>query len=570
MEHKRRMRDERWLAGGVLGVLGVLVVSIWMSGCGREPVVARYHGGEISRAQYESWRELYGLEDDPDARERNLVEMASRQTLAEAAQAAGRGDSLSVRMALLDAEAQRLARALGARRKAGIEIAPEVLEQAIEEAAQGSHWPKRVRLRNLFKRTPPGASPGAVEALRSRMRALRGELAAGADFALLAAAESESQTRFRGGMMGFIKPGQLDPKIEAIAFGLEPGALSPVIETPDGFTLLRCEEVREATVQDPDQVRARVLAGLRKKRSEALDAELSAQLLAGVEIDLQPLLLTSAPQDAIVIRVEGRPMLRANEVRALFRHRGFRRPLTEVDPAALETRIKALAVSLRASDRARGQKIDRQPEVAQALRWDRLGILASEEIAARVQQRFVPLDDQAVRAQFEAHPRRYRWRASFQLAAIALRAGRNNLRAQHARARRIAGDLAHGRVSFADAAAANSELPSASHGGMLGWLSRQRVSSLGPSVWAVVQRLEPGQISELVEQQEDLAGDTTLWILELIDRKPARPMRFEEARRRAKNDLGNQRLRELEQQVLAEVEAGLDLVLQEPWPIPAP
>lgn len=95
---------------------------------------------------------------------------------------------------------------------------------------------------------------GQDEEARQRIRALRGELEAGADFRELAAEHSQdpsvSQNR---GDLGFISRGQFVAPFEEAAFALEPGEVSGPVETRFGYHLIKVfEERSEASVDCDD------------------------------------------------------------------------------------------------------------------------------------------------------------------------------------------------------------------------------------------------------------------------------------------------------------------------------
>lgn len=75
---------------------------------------------------------------------------------------------------------------------------------------------------------------------------------ADADFAAIAQEKSTDQgTRFQGGDMGFLVPGErdeegelrLDPILEEAVFQLEPGEITPVLRTESGFHILKVDHV---------------------------------------------------------------------------------------------------------------------------------------------------------------------------------------------------------------------------------------------------------------------------------------------------------------------------------------
>jgi parvulin-like peptidyl-prolyl isomerase len=93
---------------------------------------------------------------------------------------------------------------------------------------------------------------------RADAEAVRARAAAGEDFAALAKEVSQAGTKDSGGLLGTIHKGDIAPELEASAFSIPTGSVSPVIEMTHGFHVLKVdarteerlkplEEVREAT-----------------------------------------------------------------------------------------------------------------------------------------------------------------------------------------------------------------------------------------------------------------------------------------------------------------------------------
>ena len=80
----------------------------------------------------------------------------------------------------------------------------------------------------------------AKQAAIAKLNDLRAQVLAGADFATLAKANSEDPGSAKeGGYLGFFKRGELVPEYEAASMKLEPGQLSPVVQSQFGFHLIQ-------------------------------------------------------------------------------------------------------------------------------------------------------------------------------------------------------------------------------------------------------------------------------------------------------------------------------------------
>lgn len=100
-----------------------------------------------------------------------------------------------------------------------------------------------VDISHILKQVKPGGS--SKEEAENRIMAIKQKIEAGEDFNELAKEYSEDPgTSMRGGDLGFIKRGDFVPEFEEVAFKLEPGQLSDVVQTQFGFHLIKMIEKR--------------------------------------------------------------------------------------------------------------------------------------------------------------------------------------------------------------------------------------------------------------------------------------------------------------------------------------
>ncbi len=79
---------------------------------------------------------------------------------------------------------------------------------------------------------------------------------------------SECPTALQGGLLGEARRGQLYPELDAVLFQLEPMVLSPVLESPLGFHVLRCDAIHPAGRLPLNQVREKIREHLQEKRRQ--------------------------------------------------------------------------------------------------------------------------------------------------------------------------------------------------------------------------------------------------------------------------------------------------------------
>jgi peptidyl-prolyl cis-trans isomerase SurA len=102
----------------------------------------------------------------------------------------------------------------------------------------------------------PTASPAEKNKARAKADSLRAEIKAGGDFERVAKRESmDAGTKDLGGDLGWRRRGDLPEELERYLFGvfaMRPGDISPVIESPFGFHIIRLDRANP-----PAEVKAR-------------------------------------------------------------------------------------------------------------------------------------------------------------------------------------------------------------------------------------------------------------------------------------------------------------------------
>jgi peptidyl-prolyl cis-trans isomerase C len=97
------------------------------------------------------------------------------------------------------------------------------------------------------------AAQAKIEAIRERL------LKDVSRFSEQALKHSECPTAMNGGLLGKVPRGKLYPEVEAVAFELEAGELSAVVESELGFHVVLCDAVEHESQVPLAEVRQRVL-----------------------------------------------------------------------------------------------------------------------------------------------------------------------------------------------------------------------------------------------------------------------------------------------------------------------
>jgi len=165
---------------------------------------------------------------------------------------------------------QILAISMGMRKRKDFEKTVEVTEADVADfyaknPEKFTH-PERVRVRRIF--LPAGSAAGERVQVRARMEELKKQLDNGADFAELAKTFSSGPDAEQGGMLGWVGRADLVEDLENVAFSLEEGGVSGVVETEYGFAILKVEKKEDAGTASLDDARTMIEPQLRALRAD--------------------------------------------------------------------------------------------------------------------------------------------------------------------------------------------------------------------------------------------------------------------------------------------------------------
>jgi parvulin-like peptidyl-prolyl isomerase len=515
--------------------------------------VAAFRDGSITRSEFSAWRRFLGRSDVAHgAGLRSDVEslVVLRVLAAEAA-----------REGLLETRETRSAERQLARELAVAELRahwhaaskPTEAEVLAEYEAKRATYtrPRGWLLRNILLRVPAGADR---EAVRRRAADLRAQAAAGADFGALAAAHSESSTRARKGRIGWVSLDRLGPQVAAAVASLEAGGLSEIIETPEGFTILQCVEVRPAGTTPFDKVRLPLESTLAARRIGERRERALAELRAGTSLEPAAGPATG-PEDPVYLYRTGqgtpRPITRT-EYETFLRSR-------DVEPAALTTAERErwrdeLLVELGLEEEARRLGLLDTAEYKEKWGFEKLRAAAHEAVAVKA-RKMPPVTAADVAAFYEANREQLRRAETFHLSAVEFRLDGDTPRALVDRARAVADDLASGELAWDSAAAAIDPTGKRARVRDLGWMTRKAFFNLGASAQAAAEGLKPGGTSGVVQEGR------TLMILRMDEERPGGPLSLAEATETITKQIERRRNREAAQALNAEILAAQRIVL---------
>ena len=138
----------------------------------------------------------------------------------------------------------------------------------------------------------PTATAAAREAARIKAEAVLAEIKAGADFEKIAKRESmDPQTKETGGDIGWARRGENVPEFDRWLFGtsflgaLQPGQMSPVVELPFGYYIIRVDRVQPGEVKAHQIVIAPKIDSLDVARAQKLADSVAKLWTSGTPFD---------------------------------------------------------------------------------------------------------------------------------------------------------------------------------------------------------------------------------------------------------------------------------------------
>lgn len=124
------------------------------------------------------------------------------------------------------------------------------VDTAITDAQLEQRWAtegpgQEVHARHILLKPPANATPAQLDSVKRQAESLRAQAAGGADFAELARRYSQDTSAPQGGDLGYFGRGAMVPQFEEAAMKLQPGQISPVVQTTFGFHVIKVEDRRQ-------------------------------------------------------------------------------------------------------------------------------------------------------------------------------------------------------------------------------------------------------------------------------------------------------------------------------------
>jgi peptidyl-prolyl cis-trans isomerase C len=146
--------------------------------------------------------------------------------------------------------------------------------------------PEQIHAAHIIIQVHADDSRKVRDAKRAELERLRQLIIDGADFGDTAFAHSDCPSRFRNGDLGWITRDRMTPEFTQVAFALDPGTISGIVETPVGFHLIKVFDRHPERIPELHEVREHILHYLVEERKKERIQSLIESLREQATIDI--------------------------------------------------------------------------------------------------------------------------------------------------------------------------------------------------------------------------------------------------------------------------------------------
>ncbi len=144
--------------------------------------------------------------------------------------------------------------------------------------------PEEVRASHILIKVDPQADESQRTQTLQKIEEIQVKAKKGEDFAALAREFSEGPSAPRGGDLNYFRRGQMVKPFEDVAFALEPGEVSDIVETRFGYHVIKVTDKKPETEIAYDDVKGKIEAFLKRKKIEEETKKYVAKLREKAEV----------------------------------------------------------------------------------------------------------------------------------------------------------------------------------------------------------------------------------------------------------------------------------------------
>ncbi len=172
-----------------------------------------------------------------------------------------------------------------------VEVTDILAASFYEQNEEFFNAPEHVRAIDIYFKPDPDDTLRDRAKGRALIRAglVQAKAKGGSDFALLARKNTEDMPmREKSGDLGFFARGTIDKNLEITAFKMQPGQISEIIETNDGYHIIKVTDRKPAVSMTFEQAKPIIVRTLKRKIVERKSGEYIEKLKAEAKIVYPP------------------------------------------------------------------------------------------------------------------------------------------------------------------------------------------------------------------------------------------------------------------------------------------
>ncbi len=146
--------------------------------------------------------------------------------------------------------------------------------------------PEARRFTHILISVKPSAPAEEKRLIKENAQKVFERIKAGEDMSEMARNYSDGLYRVKGGDLGLVHKGRLDPELENEVFKLEPGRISNIIETRHGYHIVRVEEVKAEEQLRLEDVSSKINNELAREKEKQLREAFVRKLRGQAKIEV--------------------------------------------------------------------------------------------------------------------------------------------------------------------------------------------------------------------------------------------------------------------------------------------
>jgi peptidyl-prolyl cis-trans isomerase C len=222
----------------------------------------------------------------PEAKREIIEKMAEVKMMAMEAKKKGIDKKPATKLKLEYIGDQILARDLEESTVENIKISDADISKYYNDNKDKFAQGPRVKVRHILVSTEPEA------------KAILAQLKKGADFSKLAKEKSKCPSSQRGGDLGWVTQGRMDPAFEKAAFALKKGQMSGIVKSSFGYHIIICDDIETKKEKNLAEIKPQIERQLQREKKEEAVNKMKEQVKKDFPITINEEYFKKAQEEA--------------------------------------------------------------------------------------------------------------------------------------------------------------------------------------------------------------------------------------------------------------------------------